>query len=129
MLGATVQDFVPCAGIGVMRDGKLIAGVIYHDFKPNAGSPTIMASIAAIPGAGWANREILRGLFAYPFGELGVKRLAVVAGVYNVKSHKMNLQMGFTEEGVLRRGLDGKRDAVIYSMLPEECKWLDARKS
>lgn len=36
-------------------------------------------------------------------------------------------RLGFVYEGFLRRGLDGLRDALLFGMLREDCRWLRAR--
>jgi RimJ/RimL family protein N-acetyltransferase len=36
-------------------------------------------------------------------------------------------KMGFVYEGFLRKGLDGHRDALVFGMLQEDCRWLRAR--
>jgi hypothetical protein len=35
-------------------------------------------------------------------------------------------KMGFVYEGFLRKGLDGHRDALVFGMLREDCRWLRA---
>ena len=38
-------------------------------------------------------------------------------------------KLGAVYEGFLRRGLDGSRDALIFGMLREDCRWLKARQA
>ncbi|HAM49001.1 MAG TPA: hypothetical protein DCO73_14805, partial [Alphaproteobacteria bacterium] len=38
------QRFGPCAAIGVVSNGKMLAGVVYHDYQPEYG--TIQLSMA-----------------------------------------------------------------------------------
>jgi RimJ/RimL family protein N-acetyltransferase len=55
--------------IGVIEGGLLIAGIVYHNFDPEAG--IIEISGAALPGHYWLTRETLKRMFQYPFHYLG----------------------------------------------------------
>jgi RimJ/RimL family protein N-acetyltransferase len=105
--------FGPCVAGGVVRDGVLVAGVVFHDYHPQYG--TMQVSIAA-DHPRWASRPVLRAMFDYPFRQLGVDLLwaAMPADLPNV--HAFNRRLGFKKEAVLRRRYGGKRHAVIASM-------------
>jgi len=79
-----VADFVAqlipsCRGRGLPKDarawgvidenGRLVAGMAYHNFDPDAG--TIEMSGAALPGVQWLTRETIRRMYVYPFLQLG----------------------------------------------------------
>jgi RimJ/RimL family protein N-acetyltransferase len=51
---------VDAGGVGV-----LIAGIVYHNWDPEAG--IIEISGAALPGQPWLSRETLKRMFQYPF--------------------------------------------------------------
>jgi RimJ/RimL family protein N-acetyltransferase len=60
------RGFGPAAkAIGVIDEGRLIAGIVYHNYDPEAG--IIEISGAALPGTYWLSRETLRRMFQYPF--------------------------------------------------------------
>jgi RimJ/RimL family protein N-acetyltransferase len=63
------RGFPASKAIGVIEDGKLIAGMVYHNFDPAAG--VIEMSGAAIPGKYWLTPETLRRIYDYPFLEIG----------------------------------------------------------
>lgn len=48
---------------------QLIAGIVYHNYDPEAG--IIEISGAALPGKAWLSRETLRRIFQYPFLQCG----------------------------------------------------------
>ena len=112
------QGFSPGQALGVMRHDKLIAAVVYHDFRGNQ----IEASIASISKF-WATKPILRALFSYPFIQLKVNRMLVLCAEDNAKAMKMNKQLGFTKEGRLR-GLFDKSDGILWGMLKNERKFI-----
>ena len=118
-----VPDLGPCAGIGVTLGGELIAGVAFNNYRPYSDGVTLEASIAAISPR-WATRSVLRDFFSYPFVQVGATRLGVSCRKSNKHARKFVTRLGFRMEGVARRLWDGKHDAVVYSMLPEECRWL-----
>ena len=64
--------FGKCKAIGVVNGkGHLIAGVVYHDWRPNAG--VISISAAALPGSHWLTRETIRHMYEYPFERVGLQ--------------------------------------------------------
>jgi len=63
------RGFAKCTTMGVIdATGKLIGGVIYHNWEPDAR--IIEMSVAAIPGSNWLSRETVRRMYSYPFHEL-----------------------------------------------------------
>lgn len=58
------RTFGNCTAIGVVDDGRLIGGVVYHEWSPEHG--TIQMSAASTTPY-WINRTILRTVFGYPF--------------------------------------------------------------
>jgi RimJ/RimL family protein N-acetyltransferase len=76
----------------------------------------------AARGRGIATEAL--GLVArWAFDELGVERLQLMTHPGNVASQTVAERVGFRREGVLRRWLvtrDGRRDAVMFSLLPDE---------
>ena len=60
------------------------------------------------------------------FGEHGVHRVVIQAGVDNVRSRAVPERLGFTYEGIARgagRGSGGFYDLAVYAMLEHE--WAD----
>ena len=119
-----INGFGPSTAIGVQRDGQLIAGAVFHDYRPKNGQ--IEASIAS-DSPRWATRSVLYSLFAYPFIQCDANRLLVTCDESNDKAMKMNKQLGFTPEGILRQ-MYYPNDAIIFGMLKDECKWLKKTK-
>jgi ribosomal-protein-serine acetyltransferase len=73
-------------------------------------------------GLGLVTRAV-RTLIDHAFGPLGLSRMTILAGVHNVRSRSIPERLGFTEEGMLRQGMEGGRgpyDAVIYGLLASE---------
>jgi len=62
---------------------------------------------------------------AWAFGALGIERLSLTTLPENVPSQRVAERAGFTREGLLRAWVptaDGRRDGVMYSLLPEDLR-------
>ena len=117
------RDFGACAAIGVARDDRLIAGVVYSDFRPAYGN--VMMSVAAEPDSHWLTRGALAAFFHYPFMQLGCQRVTSAIARRNKRSRAFCEKIGFKYEGCIRRGF-GTDDAMLYGLLDTECRWIAA---
>ena len=59
------RGFGNCRAIGVVEGGLLIAGVVYHNWNPDAG--VLEMSAAALPGHHWLTQETIKRMYQYPF--------------------------------------------------------------
>ena len=109
-----VRDFGPCAAIGVMTGGRLVAGVVYHDYQPDFGS--VQLSMAA-DSSTWARRELIAGLLHYPFEQLGCWSVFTLTPEDNKKAVKVNEHIGFKKKTILPHAFGKKRHAVFCQML------------
>lgn len=112
-------EFKDCAAIGVMVDGELACGVVYHDYRGYMVEVSIFAT-----RRDWCTKSVLAVLFHYPFVQLGVRRFQAIISRKNRHARDFILRLGFTYEGMARRGYHDGNDAAVYSMLPHECRWL-----
>lgn len=106
--------FGPCSAIGVISNGKMMAGVVYHDFQPRLG--TIQLSMAAVNPM-WARRANLRALLSYPFNQLGVFKAWIATASDNTHGLKTFEHIGFKREAVLAHQFGRKRHAIVMRML------------
>jgi hypothetical protein len=67
------RGFGRCKAIGVVDGDQLIAGLVYHNWNPEAG--VIEMSAAAIPGRQWLTRETIRQMYQYPFLQIGCQMM------------------------------------------------------
>lgn len=121
-----VREFDPglehYACIGVADQEKLIAGMVYHQYR---GHDVMMTFAADSPR--WCMKGILGAFFRYPFKQLGCVRVTTVVAKKNKRSRRLVEGVGFTLEGVMRKG-NITQDAMVYGMLAEECKWIERKK-
>jgi RimJ/RimL family protein N-acetyltransferase len=111
------------AALGVVRDGVLCGGVVYHNYCELEHGSVIEASYA-FDTARWAFPATLRTLFAYPFVQLGCARMTAIVAKGNKRSRRFVEGVGFHLEGVHPRAMDGKQTALSYGMLKEQCRWI-----
>lgn len=112
-----VDTFGPCTAIGVVSEGRLIAGVVYHDYRERF--KTISLSMAA-DSPMWARQDVIAALLAYPFGQLGAYKCRLAIPADNERSIKNNEHIGFRREAILAHEFGKGRHAHIYRMiLPE----------
>jgi RimJ/RimL family protein N-acetyltransferase len=118
------QTFEKYTALGVVRRGKLVGGVVYHNFVGH----DVQVSIA-FDSPGWALPGTLRGLFGYPFNQLGCARMSALIGRKNKKSRNLCEGLGFKLEGVHPKGRDGIETAMSYGLLKEHCRWIKDRNN
>lgn len=104
--------------IGRVKEGKLIAGVLYED----TNGVNVFCHIA---GEGrWANRHFLWLIFHYPFIQLGLKRITTVVEPQNVVSQEFTQRLGFELETKLKDSHPAG-DLWVFRMFKDECRWLE----
>jgi ribosomal-protein-serine acetyltransferase len=106
-----------------LADGALAGGIgMRIDTLSNHGEIGYWLGVAA-EGRGLVTRACAR-FIDHGFGELGLHRIAIRAGVANERSRAVAVRLGFTEEGVLReeeRSAAGVyHDLVAYGLLDRE---------
>jgi RimJ/RimL family protein N-acetyltransferase len=123
---AYVSDRIPVPvvagmkGLGLERDGELVAGVIYEGFN----GVNVWMHVAASPGRRWMNKEYLRYCFHYPFVEMGVQRVSGAVDASNLEARRFDEHLGFKQEAVLKGAAADGGDVILYVMRPEDCRFL-----
>lgn len=108
------RGFGPADAIGVVANGRLIAGVVFHDFQPEFG--TIQSSMVAISPL-WARPHNIKAILAYPFYQLGCFKVWTCTPIDNESALKVNRHLGFKKEAILAHQFGRKRHGVICRLL------------
>lgn len=106
------------AALGVIRRGTLVAGVVFHNYRPGIDMEISIAATDPL----WMLPDTLQRLFDYPFEQLKVPRLSCIIGRKNKRCRKMSEGIGWRLEGVSRKNYDGQQDACIYGMFKSELR-------
>lgn len=104
----------------VTDEGRIVGGLV---LAPRGGWFDAELSIRFERGCAFTRRQ-LRHLFRGAFRVWGFRRLTVHVAADNTPSRRLVERLGWRQEGVLRRGYDGTRDAVVYGLLADECPYL-----
>ena len=87
------RDFGLCNCIAVTLGNELAAGLVYHNYDPDAG-------VIEISGAawkkGWLTRSVLRAMYSYPFIDCGCQ--AVVQRVSDDDKAQIRMLKSFGSE-------------------------------
>jgi hypothetical protein len=82
------------SSMGVVKDGKLIAGVLFQEYY--AGSGTIELS-AASTDRSWMTRRVVHDMFSMPFEVLGAHLVIVKTAEDNTTVRDISTRCGLTE--------------------------------
>lgn len=124
-LGLTKIAFTRHArAIGVVRDDALVAVAVFDRFSPTNAE----LSFVSDGSKRWMQRRGLEMVLAYPFRQLGLKRLTAVIGSGNRPAIRAAMFLGFNPEpeGILRGAMQGQ-DVLIFGMFAHQCPWLRKR--
>lgn len=110
-------------GIGLEKDGELVAGVLYESFNGH----NVWMHVAAAPGRLWATRKFLETCADYPFNQLGCSRVSGYVEASNAASRALCEHLGFTQEATLKGAASDGGDVILYAMWRKDCRYLKDR--
>ncbi len=119
--GGTFPESI-CTAIGLAKNGKIVAGVVYEGFNKASVKTHI-----AIDEKTYLTKEFIHTIFAYPFEQLGVHKLIGIVDSGNTKAIELNKKLGFIQEGVLE-GASITGDLILMTMTKPQCRWLKDSK-
>lgn len=106
--------------IGIVRNGLLIAGAVWHDMQANGGD----VQLSVVGHGAWCTREVAIIINGMPFLEFGVAHCTARHAASNVRATKIHQRVGWTLEGRQRRAFDGTEDALLFGLTREGAqKW------
>lgn len=117
-------DFGLCEAIGVHHGDELVAVAVYNGLRwPNIEITFVTSSPR------WASPSAVKALIAYPFRQLGVRRITAVTEAKNQPARAFLCRLGFKPEGFHPDALP-TGDAITYGLLRKDAsKWLGERNS
>ena len=77
---------------------------------------------AAVTDSRCVTRRLLKALFTAVFTQ--ATRVTALIEPANERAIKNARQLGFQYEGYMRLSVEGKRDALLFGMLAEDCRFL-----
>lgn len=111
------RGFGECQAVGFLDgDGKLVAGVVYHQYQPEQG---VIEISAASTCRNWLNRARLAEIFDYPF-RIGCRLVVARIGEHNARARRIWRSLG-SDEYVIPALRSPSEAEAIYVLSAE--KW------
>ena len=107
--------------IGVERDGKIIGGVIYHNYCGAYGTIELSACSSTRT---WTNRDLVRFLFDYPFYQLGCRQVVARHSEHNERVRRIWTALGAIE--ICLPKMRGEDEDEIVAILTKQA-WETSR--
>jgi RimJ/RimL family protein N-acetyltransferase len=105
--------------IGLERSGELSAVVVYDNFS----DVDCNMHIASDGTRAWLNKALLLSAFAYPFTQLGLRRVTGLVAAKNTDALKFDENLGFVREGYHPHAMKDD-DLISLGMLKEHCRFI-----
>lgn len=99
-------------------NGQILGAVVYDSFTPYDCNMHI-----ALLDRRCISKRTLKAAFAYPFKQMGLRRVTALIAESNTSSIRFATKIGFRLEGRKRWGL-GDEDELIYGLTREACRFL-----
>lgn len=112
------RGFDKPVSIGVIRNGAIIGGVVYHNWHPESG---VIEMSAAAADSRWLMGPTLHAIFEYPFQQLDCQLVVLRVSERNDRMVKIAFRFGF--EGYLIPRLRGRDEGEYLFTLTKE-RWL-----
>ena len=93
----------------------LEAGIVYHNWNPEAG---LIELTAASKNRSWLNKANLTAIFEYPFAQLGCQLCVARISEHNARARRIWRALGATEYVIPR--LRGPNEAEVIATLTRE---------
>jgi hypothetical protein len=106
-----------CATVRDAFDGH-VAAAVACEFK----SWFDVTATVAVDEPDAISRRLLRGIFRALFSR--AVRITLHVEATDSRTEDLARRLGCVYEGFSRRGYDGDRDALVYGMLKEDCRYL-----
>jgi RimJ/RimL family protein N-acetyltransferase len=117
-----LEAFRPDArAIGLERDGEIVAVTVFDNFS----SADCYIHIASDGTKRWMNRGFLAACFAFPFVQLGLRRVTGLVAAKNTAALAFDENLGFAREGYHPHAA-GDDDLITLGLLRENCRFLSA---
>ena len=110
---------------GIIRQNKLIGGIIFHDYRPNQD---IWLTIFT-KNKKWCSKAVLKFIFGVAFADLQCRRINLLVSKSNAKCLNFVLKTGFRLEGCLRSFRENGEDCYVLGMLKNECNFYKGEKN
>lgn len=108
--------FEKFSSLGVFENGKIIAGIVFHNWAPEAG---VIEISGAATDSRWLTRQVLRTLFEIPFARFRCQLVVFRVSAANGHVRAIVERFGFSSYRVPR--LRGRNeDEIIFTLTDDQ---------
>lgn len=116
-----IARFRPDAkAIGRHRDGKLVGVVVFDGFS----STDCNVHLASDGSKHWMTRSFATAALAYPFIQLGYRRITGLVHAEDAATLAFDEHFGFKREGLHRCAAEDGGDVISLGLLRSECRFI-----
>tara|TARA_R110000803_G_scaffold22601_3_gene56065 strand:+ start:1544 stop:1969 length:426 start_codon:yes stop_codon:yes gene_type:complete len=108
--------------IAFVEDGNILGVLLFSDYDGH----NIFVHLA-LDDPRCCQRRYIKLMFDYAFNQAKVSRMTAMCLNGYERNEKLLSRTGFVKEGVVRKFFrtgSGVKDAALYGMLKEECRWV-----
>lgn len=116
---ARLMGEVPFEVLAATRGNQIVGAIYYTNFRRSS------IEMGWAGEKGWVTRAHLREIFGYPFNQLGCLRVWGLIDRHNKESRTLAEKLGCRVVGVADDEYGPGRDAIIYSMKRDACRWIE----
>lgn len=109
------RPFTSCRSMAVIHSGRIVAGLVFHDWNPEAG---VIEISAAATDPRWMTRGIINEAFRYAYSILGCQMVVARTEASNRTVRKLWRGLGASEVIVPR--LFGRNQNGVILTLPDD---------
>lgn len=96
---------------------RIIAGVVYHDYKPRERT---CAMTIASESPMFATRGTIRAMLSVPFDQFDCFKVCAMTRADNTRAQRFLKKVGFVREAILRHQFGPKLHGWVYGMTKPE---------
>lgn len=115
------RGFGPCQAMGFLDGGRIVAGIVYHNWSPE--TQVIEMSASALR-ANWLNKSRLSAIFAYPFDEIKCRMVVARISEHNRTARRIWRSIG-SDEYIIPQLRSPTEAEVIYTLRRDQ--WLNSK--
>lgn len=105
--------------LGVIKGGKMVAGVVYERWNGVHCEATI-----AVTDRAALDRRTMFSLFDYPFRQLDCRAISVLVSMSNLESLNLATKMGFEPQAIIKHAAPDGSPLIVLQQYRETCRWL-----
>lgn len=113
----------PLSAIGVVQHNQITAAAVFNNYRPPNIEVTFVSSTPR-----WASRDAIRQILAYPFLQLGCRRITAICEAHNAQVREFMTRLGFKLEGFHPEALP-TGDAMTWGLMRYDAeRWISDGK-